>query len=360
MNLVIDVREACRPKRAGKGQWVYGLIHELCTRDCSILLLTDSVLPEAWLKAENVSYQRFAPGWRWHLKAASYLKAQKDSFDYFISPTSFIVPSLVANSIPTVAVVHDLIAFRPEPHNAKARWIERMLLQRTVQSAAQILTVSQSTKLDIHKRYPRLSPSKVCTVYAGPFTNMQTENRSDDYTILCIATLCPRKNQKRLIEAYAALPQVLRLRYRLVLVGGRGWHDSDIVTLAEKTTGVEYRGYCSSQECEALLHSCTLFAYPSLYEGFGMPVLDALSCGIPVLTSNRGSLSEVVGDNALCIDPEDTKAISQGLQELLTNTKLRQNLADKGPKQAAQFSWSRTVDLMLQSLPCPSSTPASA
>ena len=350
MNIAIDVREACKEQRTGKGQWVFGFVSELLTRNHSLILLNNAPLPKQWQENEQCRTKYLNPGWKWHLSAARYLQEQRKEIDVYISPTSYIAPSLLGSSIPCVPVVHDLIAFQREPHNAKAKWIERILLGRTIRCAHRVCTVSNATKLDLHKQYPSFPPSKAATVYAGPFTTEKQENVPDDHTILCIATLCPRKNQKRLIEAYAHLPQVLRLRYKLVLVGGRGWHDSDIVQLANKTTGVEYKGYCSQEECEELLKTCTVFAYPSLYEGFGMPILDAMKLGIPVVTSNRGSLKEVAGDAALTVDPTDTISIMKGLEEILTNTDLQNNLRAKGKKQADTFSWKKTVDLFLESI----------
>jgi glycosyltransferase involved in cell wall biosynthesis len=106
----------------------------------------------------------------------------------------------------------------------------------------------------------------------------------------------------------------------------------------------------SDDEYEKLLSSCTVFAMPSLYEGFGLQVLDAMQRGIPVLTSHAGSLAEVAGDAAFVVDPESVSSISDGLVKLLTRQQLRETLKHEGPKRAAQYSWKRTVDLFLEAL----------
>ena len=195
-----------------------------------------------------------------------------------------------------------------------------------------------------------MKANNVTSVFAGPMREKVSENYPDGKTILCIATLCPRKNQLRLIRAYQSLPDELRLQYQLKLVGSRGWNDDEIIKEAEKTVGVEWRDYVDDNEYSRLMKACTVFALPSLYEGFGMQILDALQRGIPVLTSDRGSLKEVAGDAAKLVDPESIGSITYGLTELLENAELRQDLAKKGPRHAEQFSWKRTVDLFLEAM----------
>tara|TARA_Y100000310_G_C20339158_1_gene648961 strand:- start:132 stop:692 length:561 start_codon:yes stop_codon:yes gene_type:complete len=176
------------------------------------------------------------------------------------------------------------------------------------------------------------------------------QNAPDHKTILCAATLSPRKNQLRLIQAYKSLSSDLRSQYRLQLIGGRGWHDQEIVDLAKATEGVEWHDYVPSDQYNALLSTAHILALPSLYEGFGMQILDALQRGIPVLTSNRGSLKEVTEECAVLVDPESVESISEGLERILTSKALQQDLRTSGPQQAEQFSWKRTTDLFLASV----------
>ena len=168
--------------------------------------------------------------------------------------------------------------------------------------------------------------------------------------MLCIGTLCPRKNQLRLIRAWNRLPQHLRISSKLIFAGGRGWRDAEIVVLAEHSPGVEWRGYVEESELRDLLTNATFLALPSLKEGFGLPVLDAMTLGVPVLTSNRSSMKEITGNAALLVDPEDINAIAKGLEQLLTDENLRKDLSEKGKKQAEKFSWEKTVDVLLKTL----------
>ncbi len=348
MHLGIDVREACRPKRAGKGQWTYGFVSALLERGIALTLFTDTDIPPEW-KEKSMTLEKVpGSGFFWHRKVAGMLPSKH--LDAYVSPTSFLVPFLLGPAVPHVPVVHDLIAFRGEPHQWKARIIERVTLKRAVAEAAYVCTVSDATKSDLLARYTSLEAEKVQTIFAGPMKQHVSHHEPDGKTILCIATLCPRKNQKRLIEAYAALPAELRQKFSLVLIGARGWQDEEIISLARSMPGVTWKDYVSNEEYEQALHTCTVFALPSLYEGFGMQILDALQRGIPILTSDRGSLKEVAGSAALLVNPEDVASIRDGLQSLLTEEKLRQELSISSLQQAKKFSWDRTVELFLAGL----------
>ncbi len=352
MHMGIDVREACVELRTGKGQWTYGFVSELLLRDFEITLYTNAALPEAWTKIietkNTIHVQTItARGFFWHWKAALHF-LQHEAIDLYVSPVSYLVPFIVGRRKKVIPVVHDLIAFQNEPHDVRATRIEKLTLHHAIFSAFRICTVSESTKRDLVLRYATLSLSSITPIFAGPMSQDATENVSDGKTILCIATLCPRKNQLRLIVAFALLPSDLRERSRLVLVGKRGWDDDEIVRRAASTPGVEWKQYLSDEECAMLFRTSAVFAFPSLYEGFGMPLLDAFRHGVPVLASDRGSLKEVADDAALLVNPENVQNIATGLEQLLTNADLRASFIEKGKKRVQDFSWKRTVDLFLQ------------
>ncbi|MDP7476848.1 MAG: glycosyltransferase family 1 protein [Candidatus Peribacteraceae bacterium] len=333
MKIAIDAREAFKANKAGKGQWTAGFLRELQTRDLDVTVLNDD---------------SFKSGLRWHFAAAK--KMNTENFDVYISPTSFIVPHILEPRVACIPIIHDLIAFKKEPHERKAKFIEKLLIKDVTDKAAHICTVSETTKSDLIKKFPKLNAENITTIYAGPMQPNVKPNKPDGRTILCVGTLCPRKNQLRLIKAYASLPEHLRRDYRLLIVGSRGWHDSEIIKFAQQTKGVEWRDYVPDAEYQTLLKTATILAFPSLYEGFGMQVLDALQRGIPVLTSDRGSLGEVVGSAAVTIDPESEKSIADGITSLLENNDLYDQMVEAGPTQAAQFSWKRTVDLFLEAM----------
>jgi glycosyltransferase involved in cell wall biosynthesis len=350
VHIAIDIREACREQRTGKGQWAYGFLRELLSRPVRVVGYADGTVPRFDCDPSLFTAHVFkGGGLPWHWRVARHVRHAGEA-DAYVSPTSYIVPFLLAGRFPSFPVVHDLIAFRGEPHDRRATFIERATLGRTVIAARRIFTVSAATKRDLLGRFPALAAGNVLPLFAGPMRDGVPPTRPDGRTILCIATLSPRKNQKRLIEAFARLPQKLRERHRLVLAGGRGWMDDEIVALAQSTPGVEWRGYVTEGEYESLLSTCAVFALPSLYEGFGMQILDALQRGIPVLTSDRGSLREVCGNAAIYADPESVSSIATGLELLLGSERVRFDLHDSSLRQAKNFSWKRTVDLFLDAL----------
>ncbi len=348
--LIIDIREACRPQKTGKAQWTRGLVEEFIKRSLPLRLLTDTPAPPAWASSAEVVMIP-GHGLQWHVAAARTVRASEGST--FLSPTSYILPAMLGRAAPCVPVVHDLIAFRGEPHDRKAQFIEYWTLGPAVRNAASILTVSESTKRDLLEKFPRLDPARIHPVYAGPMRSDPPMNQSDGKTILCVATLCPRKNQLRLIKAFASLPPAIRTQHQLLLVGARGWDDAEIIRLAQTTEGVEWRGYVDDAAYEQLLSTCTIFAMPSLYEGFGMQILDALQRGIPVLTSDTGSLPEVTGGAAETVDPLSIESIAAGLRRLLESEDRRAELCRMGPEAAGRFNWKRTADLVLAALLSP-------
>lgn len=354
MHIGIDVREACSPTRTGKGQWTYGFVTELLKRNIDLTLFSDRALPDEW-KTLIVSHRGACAihksdlkGLAWHRDAASVFMKKKDMGAY-LSPVSFIVPFLAGKKKKTIPVVHDMIAFRGEPHDKRAVFIERLTLKRALKHAPLVLTISETTKADILAKFPSVDPRKIACVYAAA-DSATVPQAKEGSSIVMVSTLSPRKNQKKLIEAFAMLPEELKSKHPLVLIGGRGWKDDDIVALAKKTKGVSYKGYLSSAECAKEMEKALVVAYPSHYEGFGLPLLDAMKAGIPVLTSNLGSMKEVAGDAALLVDPSSARSISDGLSDLLSKKELRDELRKKGFARAKEFSWKRSVDLFLESL----------
>lgn len=345
MKIAIDVREAFRPRVTGKGQWLRGFLRELRTRpDLDIVCVSDSPLPSEYPQT-IISGSGFA----WHFAVARWLRTQKPA-DLYLSPTSYLVPFIAGKFFPCVPVIHDLIAFRGEPHDRKAQLIERLTLKRAVTNARHVLTISDASKTDLLSRVPSLDPQKVTAIGAGPMHDAPEKNVSDGKTIVCIGTLCPRKNQLRLLQAYASLPDNLRSKYSIILAGGRGWHDDEIVKLAASTPGAKWIGYIDDETYNRLLNTCHVFALPSLYEGFGLQILDALQRGACVLTSDRGSLKEVAGEAALMVNPGSMDDIAKGLERLLTDDAMRASLRARGPQQAATFTWKNTVDRFVRVL----------
>lgn len=351
MKIAVDVREACAAQPTGKGRWTRCCVQELLAREHELTLYTNSPLPDEWkplLKPRHAVVRIPYRGLRWHLAVALHVRRRR--YDWYFSPVSFIVPLLLPRRMGLVVVVHDLISFLHEAHDARARRIERATLWLLLRKNVLILTVSRQTKSDLLHRFPAFPSDRAIPIFAGITTVPSVARQEDASLILCVSTLCPRKNQLRLIQAYAALPAQLRERYSLVLVGKRGWHDQDIVDAAAREEGIRWLSYMDDAALASLYARTAVVAYPSLYEGFGLPVLEAMQSGIPVLTSAEGSLREIAQDAALLVDPRDVHSIATGLQNVLEDQALRESLIQKGKQRAMHYSWKKTVDVLLHSL----------
>jgi glycosyltransferase involved in cell wall biosynthesis len=266
---------------------------------------------------------------------------------------------------PVVVTIHDL-SFEHLPETFKRRsWMQlRLTVRRTARHAAQIITDSEYSRQDISKTYGIPDERIVVTPAAAPAhfsrVTIPTELKKvrDNYGIkrdyiLSLGSIQPRKNLVRLIEAYSVLRQSrpeVKLP-QLVLAGKRGWLDSETHKAAQRNTNdgdIVFTGYVAESDLSALYSSATCFVYPSYFEGFGLPILEAMQCGVPVIAGNRTSIPEIVADAGLLFDPFDTNALAEALQRLLDDEELRAALRAKGLQRAAQFSWRKTAQLTLQ------------
>lgn len=257
-------------------------------------------------------------------------------------------------TLPIVVTVHDVI-FRvyPKFFSPRVRLLLSTLMPLTMRKAKSIITVSAASKKDIEHFYPFTRGKIYVTPEApGPlvkatpdYTTCNKITRSQDF-ILSVGTVQPRKNIARLIEAYIDLRQKGVTNARLVIVGRDDWQNSHIHRVAKESGFAEdivFTGYIPDQVLSALYRKCSVFVYPSLYEGFGLPVIEAMACGAPVITSNTSSLPEVAGNAALKIDPHSTREIAQAIATVLTNNSLREELRRQGCDQAQNFSWEKTA-----------------
>jgi glycosyltransferase involved in cell wall biosynthesis len=286
----------------------------------------------------------------WHLRVAG---AASRSCDVYYSTNSYLTAWLLI--IPSVVLVCDMVTYRPEllPQR-RARIIEQATLPLAVRRARRLVAISQATADDLVARFPAAGPRTDVVLLAAderyaaagdgpaPDAGFLRGAGIDGPYVLGVGTLEPRKNLPRLIEAFASLPQDLRAGRRLVLVGASGW-DTDATTAAIARHGdvVRALGHVAEEDLPALYRGADVVACPSLYEGFGLPVLEAMAAGAPVLTSDRSSLPEVAGDAAVLVDPTDTAAIAAGLRRLLGDRALRERLAGLGRERARAFSWTR-------------------
>ena len=262
---------------------------------------------------------------------------------------------------PGVATVHDLsYELFPEDAPPRDRLVLGLLLPLSVRRAAAIIAVSENTRRDLLRRFA-VPDERVSVIYEAAPPHMQRVTDQDSIRqarqtyglvqpyILAVGNLQPRKNLARLVEAYAVIRRQ-GVAAQLVITGQGRWRESELVRRVQEmglTRDVVFTGYVPDSVLPVLYSGAAVFAYPSLYEGFGLPVLEAMTCGAPVVTSNVSSLPEVAGDAALLIDPRDVAALAGALCALLTRPELADDLRARGYKQAALFSWQKAAQQTL-------------
>jgi glycosyltransferase involved in cell wall biosynthesis len=294
----------------------------------------------------------------WH--AATAVRASRGC-EVFYSTNSYL--TAWGLTIPSAVLVHDLIAFRTgaQPQR-RAALIERATAGPAIRRAARLICNSHATEQDLLEVFPRArGKTAVVPLAAGsqfgaspPAEMVERAVRRhglDGGFVLAAGTLEPRKNLARLIQAHGRLPHDLANGYPLLVVGPVGWEHGAVMTAAKgRERTVLFAGHVPDDELAALYASCTVFCYPSLYEGFGLPVLEAMHAGAPTITSNVSSLPEVAGDAAVYVDPLDEDAIRDRLEQLLTSPTEREELSERGRRRARDFSWERTATGTLKEL----------
>lgn len=276
--------------------------------------------------------------------------ATRDRIDLFWGATHRL-PRYLPDRIARVVTIHDLVWRRAgDTMRPLSRWMEERLMPEAIRLADRIMVDSTSTFDDLSSEFP-WAIEKIRIVHLG-VTALVAPSEKVDLSVmgifkpffLYVGTLEPRKNLRRLLTAYASLPEFVRDSYSLVIAGGKGWGDIDLNSLIQ-SLGLEGSvilvGYVSDSQLASLYSNARCLAMPSIYEGFGLPLLEAMSHGIPVLTSNCSSLPEVVGDAGLLVDPLDESSLAKGLLDLLMDDVLHANLSFKALPNAQRFSWEK-------------------
>ena len=261
----------------------------------------------------------------------------------------------------SVVTIHDLgYLYFPQAHTTSSRLYLDRFTRFSARRASRVIAVSQATRRDLIRHY-NLDPARITVIHHGydhqryqPITDLALRQTARQHYgigpgrfLLYVGTLQPRKNLERLMDAFEALiadPQFDDLK--LVLCGRPGWLSEPIVARAARLEAtrpgrVVLTGYLADDHLPVLLSEASGFVFPSLYEGFGMPVLEAMACGCPVVCSNSSSLPEVAGEAALYHHPLDTAALTDALRRLLTQPALAADLRQRGLQQASRFSWER-------------------
>ena len=281
------------------------------------------------------------------------LQAANLGIDVYHSP-NYILPA--ALSRPAVVTIHDLTYLRSQLHRMTSHVYLSVLTALAVRRATAVIAVSEYTRRCIEARYPHAA-GRVEVIYQGMDPGLRCPSDAEvrafqqriDVTypyLLFVGTLEPRKNLVRLVAAFEALIQATGSPHHLVLIGAKGWKTATLdaaIAASPFRERIHHRGYVPDQDLPFWYAGAAAFVYPSLEEGFGLPPLEAMALGAPVVTSNRTALPEVVGDAALTVDPTDVKALANALGSILADSALAERLRQAGRCRAAGFSWSEAA-----------------
>lgn len=264
-----------------------------------------------------------------------------------------------------VATIHDLAAFHvTRKYDWKRMFYGRIVARQLAARQDQLIAISENTARDLTKFW-KLPADRITVIHhgvdhqrfapgppeIGKAVARQRFNLHQPFFLYVARLEHPAKNHLRLIRAFEQFKAATRLPWQLVLAGS-DWHGAEAIHQAVRSSpaGADIRlpGFVPAEELPLLYRAADVFVYPSLYEGFGLPPLEAMACGCPVLCSQRGALAEVIGDAAITIDPEHVTALELQMTRLATDTDLRARLRDAGIRQAATFQWSRTAAQTLQ------------
>ena len=376
MRIVFD---ACSlgAEQTGIGRYTRQLLTEMFKLSpCDEFFISDILLP--WfptthpvkfplevlpiLKAMRVTYP-FMTAYRAQLYTRQYLRgfAGLRSCDLFFG-TNF--RGVFKEGMRTVLTVHDLVhEYYPETVQEENLEFFRHSFPSDVQRADLLIAVSEATRQDILK-YLGVPPEKVKVIYNGVDHNyravmepeirmaVRKRYRLPEQFILMVGSIQPRKNIAGALAAIASLRKNGRnFQWKLVLVGGGGWKNEGLVDQVREHGLSDYvimTGYVSEDDLPVVYSLADLMVFPSFYEGFGLPVVEAMACGVPVVTSNNSCLPEIAGDAAVLVDPHDIGSIADGIRSLLEDQDLRQQCIDKGLARARLFTWEDAARQTLQ------------
>lgn len=361
MHLVINASEIGR-RRGGNETYIRGLLAGLAslTDTPDVTALTCQwdepvELPPDFDRWDAGAY-RILPFWLWQqTQALRWLRADWYVSNYFLPP---VMPCRGA------VVVHDL-SFRvhPEFYPALIAWYMRYLVGWSMRRADLVITVSEFSRQELIRCYG-LPAEKIAIVPNGVAERYHPVAQEDRVQwdrqivasygvkppyIFALGNIHPRKNLARLLRAYVRLGEMMPDRPRMVWGGLKRWDSHELVEQARRV-GVLMTGFIALEDLPSFYRQAEMLVYPSLYEGFGLPPVEALACGTPVVTSNTTGLPEAIGNAALTVDPTSVPAITDAMQQILTDAALRQDLRARGLTQVRQFTWTATANRLMAAL----------
>jgi glycosyltransferase involved in cell wall biosynthesis len=362
MLIAVNARFLIKDKLEGIGWYTYETMNRLVQRypQHQFLFLFDREPDPSFIFGPNVTPLKVFPParhpWLWYAWFEWALPRifRKHQPDLFISPDGFLS---LHTKVPTLLVIHDLgFEHYPEHTPPLVNKYYRKYTPQYAQKAEMIVTVSAFSRQDIINRY-RVDPQKVRTIYNGanalyqPMDAAINESTRQRFTggtpyFIYVGSIHPRKNVRMLLQAFDALKKSANHNIKLIIAGRMAWSTDDTQAVYEAMThrdDVIFTGHLLQNELASLMAAAEAFVYPSLFEGFGIPVVEARYCGIPVITSNSSSLPEVAGAHALYVDPNDTAGMTKAMQLYLENPEHYKSLFSDTEAVREQFNWDHAV-----------------
>ena len=359
MKIGIDARPI-QGQFTGDSTYWRGLIEALARLDVEIILYLDARLPEPEIAvSKSIPVRILHAPWGRVWSAWTFPRALKED-GVQVAHVQYTIPPRMP--CPTVTTIHDVSFKRfPEFFKLKDRLILDHAVKRASKKAAWIIVPSEHARNELIQLY-RIDPGKIAVTYEGVDQQYQPMDRGaarasvEKYGIsspfiLTLGVIQPRKNLGRLLEGFARLKGNLESGHKLVIVGKQGWLEADLRRRIDKldlANDVILTGYVPYEDLPVLYNAAEVFVYPSVYEGFGLPPLEAMACGTPAITGNQSSLPEVVGEAGLMVDPYDPDAFADAMARVLSSESLRAEMSARGLDQAKKFSWDKMAQETLE------------
>lgn len=354
----IDCRAANEPKRAGIGNHCLELLRAVLSLNEDVafrIYLDRAPLPDLPRQSDRAEVRVLAPGKMWTFRRLA-ADLRRDPPDVFLSPGVQVPPFVPC---PRVATVLDLAYFTfPSNFTFARRVSAKVQTYSALRTADHWLAISESTKKDM-MRLLHVPEEKVTVTHLGHSARFRPCTEPEEIArvrrkydlpqryLLYVGRLQPRKNIPRLIDAFLLLRQRRPdLPHRLVIAGDKGWMYDGILEKAGASAArqaIQLTGFVAEEDLPVMISAADLLVLVSLWEGFGLPVVEAMACGTAVVSSNTSALAEVVGEAGLQVDPCDTQAIAAALERVLSDDSLREQLRAKGLVRASGFTWENTA-----------------
>jgi glycosyltransferase involved in cell wall biosynthesis len=351
LRIAIDARPLNYPT-TGIGRYTGALLKRLRQSPHELLLYSHAPLDAEWHERARVRHGNLARP----ILSTAFAQAQfgrwarQDGADVFWSPRHHLPPAL--GDVPSVVTIHDLVwRLHPETMIRLGRLVESWLMPRALHRATRVIAVSEATANDVRELYPVAARKLVVIPEASDLDTARGCKRGEEPPyFLFVGTLEPRKNLANVIEAFTLVTRNNRLPHRLRVVGNPGWKSLQLTRALEQTPGVEWHGRVDDATLCDLYAGAYCVLVPSLYEGFALQIVEAMSFGIPVITSNVSAMPEVAGDAALLVDPYSVNAIAAAIRRVVEEPGLRDALAARAAVRSRVYSWESAAQATLEVL----------